>query len=210
MFCAWPLACVCTIGLLLVANHAFADDVYAGYGLVEAIHAGNVAHADAAPFRMDTSIISGNYSDRNANAIDRSGPNCWAPEAVYQCETWHNDWSDHPIIINNLVPGTIYLVECHNAEAAFGAANSRVFTIKVNGETAVDSLDMAATYGQFVACCIQKVAIADANGRIVIDFINVKENPRIAGVAVWGKSAPSAITTFTATKNASTTPQKTA
>ena len=200
---SWRPVYIGAVTFLSAVGCAFAENLAEGFGLVEAIHAGNVAHADAAPFRMDTSIISGNYSGRNANAVNRSGPNCWAPEAVYQCETWHTDWSTHPIIIQNLVPGDTYVVECHNEEAAFGNADTRIFTIKVNGEIAVDSLDMAATYGQFVACCIQKATTADASGTIVIDLVNVKENPRIAGVAVWGTSTPGAITTFTATKNAS-------
>ncbi|MBP5320762.1 MAG: autotransporter-associated beta strand repeat-containing protein [Kiritimatiellae bacterium] len=202
-FGVWPLTCACAAGLLSVTHLAFADDSHAGYGLVEAIHAGNTVIPEAYPFRLDTGIISGNHSGRNGNAVDRSGPNCWAPEAVYQCETWHSDWSTHPIIINNLVPGSAYLVECHNEEAAFGAGDTRIFTIKVNGEVAVDSLDMAATYGQFVACCIQKTTVANADGTIVIDLVNVKENPRIAGVAIWGMYAPTAIDQFSATKNAS-------
>ncbi|MBP5227238.1 MAG: hypothetical protein J6336_07630, partial [Kiritimatiellae bacterium] len=159
---SWRPVYIGAVTFLSAVGCAFAENLAEGFGLVEAIHAGNVAHADAAPFRMDTSIISGNYSGRNANAVNRSGPNCWAPEAVYQCETWHTDWSTHPIIIQNLVPGDTYVVECHNEEAAFGNADTRIFTIKVNGEIAVDSLDMAATYGQFVACCIQKATTADA------------------------------------------------
>ena len=198
---SWRPVCMGAVTFLSAVGCVFAENLAEGLGLVEALHGGNAVHADAAPFRVDTSIISGNYSARNGNAIDRSGPNCWGPEAVYQCETWSATFA--PIIIRDLVPGATYVVECHNTEAAFGNANHRVFSIKVNGDLAVENLDMLATYGRYVACCIQKATTAKDDGTIEIAFVKNIENPRIGGVAVWGASAPGAIGAFTATKNAS-------
>ena len=175
-----------------------ADD---GRGLIEAYASNNNFLSDVSPFRWYAGAITGGSSGGAANhAIDRSNPNTWAPESIYQLERW----GVHTITFTGLVPGATYLAELHLTENYFGGsssggAGSRIFNVVVNDVTKESNLDVySAAGGPWRALCRQYEVTADASGTVAIRLANVKDNAHTSGAALFGSVAPSTPGSFEA------------
>ncbi len=181
---------------LAVALGAFAADrTEDGYGLVEAL-TGTAATKDTWPFRFwEGAFSSATSGSPSGKTIDRSGPNTWAPESVYQLERYGGDIST---TFSKLVPGAAYKVELHLAETWFGVpgnggggAGSRVFNVSVNGtsvETGVDIYKQAG--GPLKALVKQYECTAKADGTVVVRMQKTSDNARFGGIAIFGKATP--------------------
>ncbi|MBR4172009.1 MAG: autotransporter-associated beta strand repeat-containing protein [Kiritimatiellae bacterium] len=171
-----------------------------GLGLVDA-YAASGESAATMPFRYQTSIYSGGNTGTSNVNINRSGENCWAPEAIYQQERY---LATLTITLPNLVAGANYVVELHLSENYFSANNARVFNVSINGasvETGVDIYKMSG--GKNKALCRQYAATANSEGNIEITMARTVDNAHLSGVAVWGSASPSG-GTFSVTMNGST------
>ena len=94
-----------------------ADD---GRGLIEAYASNNNYSGDISPFRWYAAAVTGGTSGgASTHAIDRSNPNTWAPQSIYQLERYNV----HTFTFTGLVPGATYLVELHLAENYFGGSS---------------------------------------------------------------------------------------
>ncbi len=196
--CGWAFVGILVCSLFMRAT-VWAQHEADGYGLVDALNAGSSSAQDIWPFRFDANNINspGRAGGPATHAITRSAA-CWAPESVYQLESFAKTQT---VTFVGLTPGAAYRTEIHNSENYFTAVGIRVFNVTINGSLVMNNYDIFADAGAaYTAVCNVNDVTADSNGKIAVQFITVKDNSRYAGLAVFGKSAPSDFTSFTATK----------
>lgn len=180
-----------------VASVLAADRTADGYGFIEGYAGTPVDAAKALPFRYVASAVTGGtLGGASSHAIDRSLPNTWAPEAIYQLERWGASLTT---TFTGLVPGATYKVELHLTENYFGGSNGgngtgmRIWKVSFNGVVAETDIDIyREAGGPWKALCKQYETTADANGRIAVLMQQTKDNGHFSGIAVFGKVAPSA------------------
>ena len=192
------------IGFLVVlagwtAGIFAADRTADGYGFIEGYAGTSVDAAKALPFRYVASAVTGGtLGGASTHAIDRSLPNTWAPEAIYQLERYGTSLTT---TFTGLVPGATYKVELHLTENYFGGSNGgdgtgkRVWKVSFNGvgaETGIDIYRQAG--GAWKALCKQYETTADANGRIAVLMQATVDNGHFSGIALFGTAAPTAPT----------------
>lgn len=184
---------------MLAVSTVWAQHEGDGYGLVDALNAGTSSAQDIWPFRFDSNNINspGRSGGPTSHAIIRSAA-CWAPESVYQLESFAKTQT---VTFVGLTPGAPYRTEIHNSENYFTAAGTRIFNVTLNGALVLTNYDIFASAGAaYTAVCNVRDTTADSNGKVTVQFITISDNSRYAGLAVFGKSAPAAFTNFTAVK----------
>jgi hypothetical protein len=82
----------------------------------------------------------------------------------------------------DVAPGA-YDVQLHFAEIFFQAAGERVFSIDINGQSAIENLDVLAEAGPNTAL-VKRFSATDADGKIVIGFRNGVEKAKISGIEI--------------------------
>ncbi len=84
------------------------------------------------------------------------------------------------------IPNGDYEVRLHFAEVWTGAygAGIRVFDVLMEGQMALDDLDVFAEAGANQAL-VKAVPVNVADGQLTIDFIHVIQNPNISGIEVY-------------------------
>lgn len=86
------------------------------------------------------------------------------------------------------VPNGTYAVTLEFNEPHYADAGKRVFGVKLQGRTVIESLDMLARWGKNAAHDFSYPDIKVTDGLIRIDFIRLVEYPCIAGLAIEGKT----------------------
>jgi len=61
-------------------------------------------------------------------------------------------------------------------------AKNRTFSVRVNGQTAIENLSLAAAYGSFRAVSIKTAASVEAGDALVVDFVPTKEDAILCGI----------------------------
>src|SRR4029077_17784823 len=113
------------------------------------------------PWVPDQDFSGGSTSTVTAT-INTSGVTNPAPAAVYQNERW----GVFTYTIPSLVAGHVYTVRLHFAEIAFTSAGARLFSVAINGSTALSNFDIFATAGGANKALVEQfTSTADATGK---------------------------------------------
>jgi hypothetical protein len=124
------------------------------------------------------------------NAIDLSSASNAAPAGVYQSERW----GGFSYVLNNLVPGSNYLVRLHFAEISPSVNNpgDRTFNVFVNGVLALSQYDILAQAGaKFRAISRDVKKRADNSGLLTVDFTPGNANqPKLSGIELLSNPVP--------------------
>ena len=145
---------------------------------VLAVNAGGgaVTTSDGVTYQADTFGAGGSFTSGAAVAGTQD-------DAIYQSETWGNFTYEI-----ELDPGT-YDVKLNFAEIWGGAASAgqRVFDVLVEGNTAVEGLDLSGAHGFNTAVdFIGEVEVTD--GFLTIEAMGVVQNAKLSGFSVWQAS----------------------
>ena len=136
--------------------------------------------AAVSPFSADASY-SGGSASTTANSISTAGLVSPAPMAVYQS----NRFGSSTYTIGGLTPSTNYTVRLHFSENYWGAANSRLTNVTINGTRVLSSFNIFATAGGKNIATIQQFTMpSNASGQFVIQFATVKDNAQINGIEI--------------------------
>src|SRR5258708_9614863 len=100
----------------------------------------NAGGGAVSPFVADTGFDSGNMFS-STGAINLSGVNNAAPQAVYQSVRWNASFN---YTLGGLTAGTSYVVRLHFVELSFTAAGQRVFNVAINGSGVVANFHIFA------------------------------------------------------------------
>jgi beta-galactosidase len=80
------------------------------------------------------------------------------------------------------VPDGNYEVELLFAETKFEQPGKRVFSVKINGKTVIENLDVAATANPRLA--FDRKFTTAANGGLTVEFVPVVGEPVLSGIRV--------------------------
>jgi hypothetical protein len=113
----------------------------------------------------------------NLAAFNDPMPGTSTPE-IYQTVRYDMDGYRIP------VPSGTYTVTLQFVEPFYSAAGKRVFGVKIQGKTVIDTMDIFALVGKNHPLDRIFPSIAAVNGAISIDFVRQVEFPAIAGIVV--------------------------
>jgi hypothetical protein len=166
------------------SNEASATPLASG-SLVTAIAAGGVG---AAPYLPDM-YYNGGSTFSSANSINTSNVNNPAPQAVYRSERYGN----FNYTIPNLTANAPYLIRLHFAEIYFSSPGSRVFSVSINGAQVLSSFDIfVAAGGKDIAHVREFGTTANSSGQVVVQFVSITDNAKVAGIEVYTAGSTSA------------------
>src|SRR5437016_8626248 len=110
--------------------------------------------------------------------------------AVYQTELW----CEFSYALNNLVPGSNYLVRLHFAEISPSVNNvgDRRFNVSVNGIQVFSDFDVLSAAGsKFRAVTREIKKRADNSGSILVQFtLGASNQPKCSGIEVVANNSP--------------------
>ncbi|HEX4207009.1 MAG TPA: malectin domain-containing carbohydrate-binding protein [Ktedonobacteraceae bacterium] len=148
--------------------------------LVKAINAGGGATGN---FVADTGYNQGNAFSDTSTAINTSGMNNPAPQAVWQTCRWNSSFT---YTLTGLTAGKSYTLQLDWAELTWHASGQRVFNVAVNSNTVLSNFDVYATAGYKTAVAKQFTVTANSSGQIVIAFTQAgADNPFINGIELY-------------------------
>ena len=142
-----------------------------------------------APFIADAGFNTGNEFS-SAAAIDVTGVNAPAPQAVYQSVRWAPSFY---YSLLNLTPGAAYVVRLHFAELSFTGPGQRLFNVAINGTSVLSNFDVFAAAGAQDKAVVKEFPIVgSSNGSLSIAFSQgTADNPEIAGIELYSSGASS-------------------
>lgn len=159
-------------------------------------------HATTAPYRINAGSNS-DFTDADGNLWESdshytNGSTFWSNTPVsgttmsqiYQSERWNN-LDIAPLVYSFPVDEGTYLVRLHFAEIFFTNVNDRIFNVNVNGDMAVENLDLINEAGPNVAV-IKEYSATPKDGAITIDFTNSIQNAKISAIEILPASAAGA------------------
>ena len=146
-------------------------------GQGDAINAGGWS---AGSFSADTGFTGGQIASTTA-AIDTSGVSGAAGQELYQSERY----GTFTYTINQLTAGAAYRVRLHFAEIYWDAAGQRLFNVKINGQQVLTNFDIRAEAGAKNKALVKEfTATANAQGKLVLEFVSVVNNAKVSGIEV--------------------------
>lgn len=98
-------------------------------------------------------------------------------DRVYQSERYGSFSYNIPVANGN------YQVTLKFAENYWTAAGKRVFSVKVNGQTAISNLDLYAKAGKNVAYDVV-IPVSVTNGTLAINFVSQTNYAKVNGIVV--------------------------
>ena len=150
----------------------------------------NSGGAAVGSFVADSNFAGSANTFSVTNTIDVSGVPSAAPPAVYQTERW----GDFAYALNNLVPGSNYIVRLHFAEISPSVHNvgDRRFNVSVNGTQVFSGFDVLAAAGaKFRALTREIKKRADNSGAILVQFTPGASNqPKCSGIEIVANNSP--------------------
>src|SRR5258708_7318688 len=147
----------------------------------------NAGGGEDAPFAADEDFSGGRASKTKAT-INASAVSDPAPQGVYQTYRYGNFTYSIP----NLVPNASCTIRLDFAETYWTKAGQRIFNVKLNNQPVLTNFDIlaAAAGGANKAIVKQFSATADATGKVIIQFIKVKDNALVNGIEVLAGNMP--------------------
>jgi malectin (di-glucose binding ER protein) len=136
------------------------------------------------------------YNEGTASTISSAISGTSDP-ALYQDGRWNGN-SSVPmtytfLVVNGVYHVNLYFTETVKSEQFVGA---RVFTVKMQGNTAFDHLDIFAEAGANAAL-IKGADVTVSNGNLVIQFDSIVQNPKVHAIEILpGASRPSLMLNF--------------
>lgn len=98
-------------------------------------------------------------------------------DVLYQSERWGNFSYSVPVANGN------YSVTLKFAEIYFSAAGKRVFSVAINGQSAISNLDLFARVGKNVAYDVT-IPVAVINGAITINFTGQVDDAKVSAIQI--------------------------
>jgi len=150
------------------------------------VHAlGEVARVNAGgdavgTFGVDRFYSGGGYYV-SGNVVATSGVENAASPELYQSERVGN----FSYSFSGLSPGAPYTVRLHFAEIWFDSdsAGARVFQVAINGALVLENFDIVSVAGGANKAVVREFRpVANAEGRIVVDFVSVVDNAKVSGI----------------------------
>lgn len=149
----------------------------AGSSLVYAVNAGGGAvTVDGIEYKADRFSTGGNVNSVT-NAIDGT-----TADAVYQAERYGTYNYEIP------VTNSTYSVKMHFAELFQTAADSRYFSITVEGQSVFTDKDLYDEVGQFTALDVVLPAVMVADETLTIELSTSLDNATISGFAIYSNA----------------------
>ena len=120
------------------------------------------------------------------SAIDLTGVANAAPQGVYQClRSAASIHANLSYTLSGLTAGTTYTVRLHFADYWISVAGARTFNVTINGAAALTNFDIFASAGAtYKAVTRDCTGVADANGKLLINFIGVNGPAIVCGIEV--------------------------
>ncbi len=114
--------------------------------------------------------------------------------AIYKTYVYPNDATEGlstTYILPGLEANSAYTLRLHLCEVYFQWPDCRKFDVTVNGETKVSSLDIFVRSGneKLKGAYMDIPVVADAEGRLTIAFVNVKNQFNVAALEVFSNSS---------------------
>lgn len=145
---------------------------------VAAVNCGGRA---AGQFASDAHFVDGGVGNPTKEAIDTTGVEAPAPQAVYQTE--RNGQFRYQF--DGLKAGAKYLVRLHMAETYFREPGKRVFHVDINGTRVMSDVDLVALTGGRDKALVREFRVGPkADGRIDVFFARVENNASCSGIEV--------------------------
>ncbi|BCD97375.1 non-reducing end alpha-L-arabinofuranosidase family hydrolase [Marinagarivorans cellulosilyticus] len=149
----------------------------AGSSLVYAVNAGGGAvTVDGIEYKADRFSTGGNVNSVT-NAIDGT-----TADAVYQAERYGTYNYEIP------VTNSTYSVKMHFAELFQTAADSRYFSLTVEGQLVFTDKDLYDEVGQFTAFDVVLPAVMVADETLTIELSTSLDNATISGFAIYSNA----------------------
>jgi hypothetical protein len=150
----------------------------------------------AGSFAADEDFSGGSTYSTTAS-IDTSGVTDPAPQSVYQTERY----GDFSYTLDGLNTGSVYSVRLDFDEIYWDAANERLFDVSINGTQVLNDFDIFAVAGGMDKAIAETFNAVAVNGKIVITFSGVTDQPpvdqpKVDGIEITPVSSP-AVTGFT-------------
>jgi len=142
-----------------------------------AVNSGGTA---AGHFGGDAYVSGGTVGAVSTAAINVSGLQAPAPQAVYQAERYGN----FTYTFTGLTPGANYLVRLHSAETYWTTVGQRRFNVAINGTQVLTNFDIIAAAGAPNKAVISEFNAAASGGQIVVAYTTVTDNARASGIEV--------------------------
>ena len=131
-------------------------------------------------FAADSGFSGGTQAGAATAAIDTSGLEDPAPQAVYQTERYGN----FTYVFSGLTSGLNYLVRLHFAETYWTSVGQRRFNVRINGQQVLTNFDIIAVTGAPNKATIQEFTSSAVNGQIIIQFTTVTDNAKCDGIEI--------------------------
>jgi hypothetical protein len=130
--------------------------------------------------------FTGGHADSVTNAIDVTGVQNPAPQAVYQTKRTGSNGIGFSYVVPQLKAGGTYNVRLHFAESAATGTGGRIFNVVLNGTTVLPDFDVFAAAGAaFKAVIKEFITTANSSGNIVIAYnYGSVGNPLANGIEV--------------------------
>ncbi len=130
--------------------------------------------------------FTGGHADSVTNAIDVTGVQNPAPQAVYQTRRTGSNGVGFSYVVPQLKAGGTYNVRLHFAESTATGTGGRIFNVVLNGTTVLANFDVFAVAGaSFKAVIKEFLTTANSSGNIVIAYnYGSAGNPLANGIEV--------------------------
>jgi hypothetical protein len=143
-------------------------------------------------YTSDTSFAGGKTSSTRS-AIRISNLKNPAPMSVYQTLRFGNS----TYTLGGLTKGDSYLVRLHFAETVFRGKNQRLFNVAINENQVLTDFDIFTSAGGANIGLIREfTAAADAEGKLVVKFMDKKSNAAISAIEVYDVNRPASFLYF--------------
>lgn len=131
-------------------------------------------------FSGDANVSGGTIGAMSTAAIDITGLQAPAPQAVYQAERYGN----FTYTFTGLIPGATYKVRLHSAETYWTSVGQRRFNVAINGTQVLTNFDIIAVAGAPNKAVISEFNAIATSGQIIVQYSTVTDNARASGIEI--------------------------
>ena len=137
-------------------------------------------------WKVDTDYIS----DGTSSYTTPAGISNTDKQGIYQSERY-NSVGGSPMVYSIPLPIGSYDIHLHLAEIYFGSAGARVFNVSMEGSVVFPDVDIFRKAGGAFAAHIESIeSFPVHDGALTIEFIKIKQNPKVSGVEIHPATTP--------------------